>query len=29
LVFSPEPRQFHGVMPYKDGQPVSWMYTLI
>lgn len=29
LVFGPEPRQFHGVMPYKDGQPVSWTYTLI
>jgi len=29
LVFSPDPRQFHGVMPYRDGQPVSWHYTLI
>lgn len=29
LVFSPEPRQFHGVMPYRDGQPVSWSYSLI
>jgi 8-oxo-dGTP diphosphatase len=29
LVFAPEPRQFHGVMPYKDGQPLSWSYTLI
>ena len=29
LVFGAEPRQFHGVMPYRDGQPVSWAYTLI
>jgi 8-oxo-dGTP diphosphatase len=29
LVFSDDPRQFHGVMPYKDGQPVSWSYNLI
>jgi 8-oxo-dGTP diphosphatase len=24
LVFDPDPRPFHGVMPYADGQPVSW-----
>ena len=29
LVFGAEPRQFHGVMPYRDGQPVNWSYTLI
>jgi 8-oxo-dGTP diphosphatase len=29
LVFSADPRQFHGVMPYQDGQPVSWSYSLI
>jgi 8-oxo-dGTP diphosphatase len=29
LVFSDDPRQFHGVMPYQDGQPVSWSYSLI
>ncbi|MCS6879818.1 MAG: 8-oxo-dGTP diphosphatase [Oscillochloridaceae bacterium] len=29
LVFGDDPRQFHGVMPYREGQPVSWTYTLI
>jgi 8-oxo-dGTP diphosphatase len=29
LVFSHDPRQFHGVMPYRDGRPVSWSYSLI
>lgn len=29
LVFSNDPRQFHGVMPYRDGQPVDWHYSLI
>lgn len=24
LVFDGDPRPFHGVMPYRDGQPVSW-----
>jgi 8-oxo-dGTP diphosphatase len=24
LVFDSDPRPFHGVMPYRDGQPVSW-----
>jgi 8-oxo-dGTP diphosphatase len=28
LVFEPDGRQFHGVMPYRDGRPVSWKYTL-
>lgn len=27
LVFDLDPRPFHGVMPYADGQPVSWRYT--
>ena len=29
LVFSRDSRQFHGLMPYADGQPVSWSYTLL
>jgi 8-oxo-dGTP diphosphatase len=29
LVFSAESRQFHGVMPYRDGQPTGWSYSLI
>jgi 8-oxo-dGTP diphosphatase len=29
LVFGDDTRQFHGVMPYQNGQPVSWSYTLI
>jgi 8-oxo-dGTP diphosphatase len=29
LVFNDDPRQFHGVMPYQDGQPLSWSYTLV
>jgi 8-oxo-dGTP diphosphatase len=29
LVFGPAGRQFHGVMPYRDGRPVSWSYSLI
>lgn len=24
LVFGRDERQFHGVMPYRDGRPVSW-----
>ena len=28
LVFAEE-RQFHGVMPYRDGRPVSWTYNLV
>jgi 8-oxo-dGTP diphosphatase len=27
LVFDNDPRQFHGVMPYRDGKPVSWSYS--
>jgi 8-oxo-dGTP diphosphatase len=27
LVFGPDPRQFHGVMPYRNGQPMSWTYS--
>lgn len=27
LVFSDDPRPFHGVMPYDGGRPVSWAYT--
>lgn len=26
LVFDKDPRLFHGHMPYKDGQPVSWNF---
>lgn len=29
LVFNGDTRQFHGVMPYKDGRPVSWTVSLI
>jgi 8-oxo-dGTP diphosphatase len=29
LVFGPDARQFHGVMPYRDGQPVGWSYSLL
>jgi 8-oxo-dGTP diphosphatase len=28
LVFGADPRQFHGVMPYRDGRPVSWAFSL-
>jgi 8-oxo-dGTP diphosphatase len=27
LVFDPTIRQFHGVMPYRDGTPTSWQYS--
>jgi 8-oxo-dGTP diphosphatase len=27
LVFAEPLRPFHGVMPYRDGRPVSWSYT--
>lgn len=27
LVFDADPRPFHGVMPYANGQPVSWTVT--
>jgi 8-oxo-dGTP diphosphatase len=29
LVFGDDPRQFHGVMPYENGRPLSWNYSLI
>jgi 8-oxo-dGTP diphosphatase len=29
LVFERTELQFHGVMPYRDGRPVSWSYSLI
>jgi 8-oxo-dGTP diphosphatase len=29
LVFGASDRQFHGVMPYRDGRPVGWSYSLI
>ena len=29
LVFDPASPQFHGVMPYKDGRPVSWSYSTL
>ncbi len=29
LVFEASSRQFHGVMPYKDGSPVSWSYSVM
>lgn len=29
MVFGDDLRQFHGVMPYKDGRPVGWTYSLI
>ncbi|RRR72826.1 MAG: 8-oxo-dGTP diphosphatase [Candidatus Viridilinea halotolerans] len=29
LVFNGDPRQFHGVMPYRDGQPVGWSYSWV
>lgn len=27
LVFDDDPRQFHGVMPYRDGRPAGWTYS--
>lgn len=27
MVFDDDPTAFHGVMPYKDGAPVSWSFT--
>lgn len=29
LVFSEDSRQFHGVMPYRDGHTLGWTYSLI
>ncbi len=28
-VFAEDLRQFHGVMPYRDGHPVSWTYSVV
>ena len=27
LVFDADPRPFHGVMPYRGGEPVSWSFN--
>jgi 8-oxo-dGTP diphosphatase len=27
LMFDADPRPFHGVMPYRDGQMISWSYS--
>ena len=29
LVFAEPGRQFHGVMPYRNGRPVRWAYSLL
>lgn len=29
LVFDPDPRPFHGVMPYRDGRMQSWHYSRV
>jgi 8-oxo-dGTP diphosphatase len=29
LVLGPERRQFHGVMPYRDGRPLSWTVRFV
>jgi 8-oxo-dGTP diphosphatase len=29
LVFEQTSRQFHGVMPYRDGKPIGWSYRLV
>ena len=29
LLFDPNGRPFHGVMPYRDGKPLSWTYSLL
>jgi 8-oxo-dGTP diphosphatase len=29
LLFDPAGRPFHGVMPYRDGRPVEWSYSLL
>jgi 8-oxo-dGTP diphosphatase len=29
LVFSDDRRQFHGVMPYRDGKPLSWSVRML
>jgi 8-oxo-dGTP diphosphatase len=29
LVFARDGRQFHGVMPYRDGRPESWTFSVL
>jgi 8-oxo-dGTP diphosphatase len=29
LVFDPDVGQFHGVMPYREGKPSSWTYSVL
>lgn len=29
LVFDRDGRQFHGVMPYRDGRPMGWVYSVL
>jgi 8-oxo-dGTP diphosphatase len=29
LIFDHSGRQFHGVMPYQNGRPLSWTYSLL
>ncbi len=29
LVFAQDERQFHGVMPYRDGRPISWSVSFL
>ena len=29
LVFEKTAQQFHGVMPYRDGRPLDWKYSLV
>ncbi len=29
LVFAPGGPQFHGVMPYRDGRPLGWSYSVL
>ncbi len=29
LVFDPASPQFHGVMPYRNGKPLSWNYSAV
>lgn len=29
LVFDADPRQFHGVMPYRNGRPIDWSFQWV
>jgi 8-oxo-dGTP diphosphatase len=29
LIFAPDPKPFHGVMPFAQGRAVSWSFTQI